>query len=308
MLEFINLPRQAAAYGTATVTFTASKATTVPAGTTVRTSSKVYWTTDEDLVFSGAGSDDVGVTCTVYGVHNAAIGEINTLVTSISGITAVTNASAAVPGRLIETDAELKLRHSTAVETSGERDEASIAEAIGNVDGVSAVLIHEPDDVSEVWPYVIGGDSDDIAEAMDPQITIGIAPILQGSETVDVYSDTLKKNRTMKFTYGSDVDVYIDLTIQVTGLFPADGDYQITESIADLFDGNNLGDDVIYFKIPGAVYEVPGAIIQSMTIGTSPSPSGTSNISMTNAQRASLGVVRDGEGVITASNLTITHG
>jgi hypothetical protein len=112
----------------------------------------------------------------------------------------------------------------------------------------------------------------------------------------------------MKFTYGSDVSVYIDLTIQVTGLFPADGDYQITENIAALFDGNNLADDVIYFQIPGAVYLVPGAIIQSLTIGTAPAPSGTSNISMGNSQRASLDVTRDGEGVITASNLTITHG
>jgi uncharacterized phage protein gp47/JayE len=308
ILEFINLPRQAAAYGTATITFTASKATTVPSGSVVRTASKVYWTTDEDLVFAGAGSDDVDVTCTVTGVHNAAIGEINTLVTSVSGITAVTNAAAAIPGRLRETNAELKLRHSTAVETSGERDEASIAEAIGNVSGVSAVLIYEPDDSSEVWTYVIGGDSAEIAAAMDPQITIGVAPILQGSTSVDVYSTTLKKNRTMKFTYGSDVSVYIDLTIQVTGLFPADGDYQITENIAALFDGNNLADDVIYFQIPGAVYLVPGAIIQSLTIGTAPAPSGTSNISMGNSQRASLDVTRDGEGVITASNLTITHG
>ena len=308
LLELLNLPRQAAAKGTASVTFTASKATTVPSGSVVRTASKVYWTTDEDLIFSGSGSDSVDVTCTVEGVQNAAIGEINVLVTSVSGITAVTNAAAAIPGRSRETDAELKLRHSTAVETSGERDEASIAEAIGNVSGVSAVLIYEPSDAAEVWTYVIGGDSADIAAAMDPQVTIGIAPILQGTTSVDVYSTTLKKNRTMKFTYGSDVDIYIDLEIQVTGLFPADGDYQITENIAALFDGNNLGDDVIYFQIPGAVYLVPGAIIQSLTIGTAPSPSGTDNVAMGNSQRASLGVVRDGDGVITASNLTITHG
>lgn len=308
ILELINLPRQAAAKGTATVTFTASKATTVPSGSVVRTASKVYWTTDEDLIFSGAGSDSIGVTCTVEGVHNAAIGEIDTLVTSVAGITSVTNAAAAIPGRLRETDAELKLRHSTAMETSGERDEASIAEAIGNVDGVSAVLVYEPSDAAEVWVYVIGGDADEVAAAMDPQVTIGIAPILQGSESVDVYNTPLQKNRTMKFTYGSDVDVYIDLTIQVTGLFPADGDYQITENIADLFDGNNLGDNVIYFQIPGAVYLVPGAIIQALTIGTSPSPSGTADLTMENSQRASLGIVRDDEGAITASNLTITHG
>jgi uncharacterized phage protein gp47/JayE len=307
ILELIDLPRQAAAPSTATETFTASKATTVPAGTTVRTASNVYWTTDEELVFSGAGSDTVGITCTRDGPNNAEIGEIDTLVSTVVGITSVTNAAAAIPGRFIETDAELKLRHSTAVATSGERDAASISEAIGNVDAVSAVLVYEPADASEIWVYVIGGDEDEIAAAMDPQVGAGLAPILQGTTSVDVYSATLKQDRTMKFTYGTDVDVYIDLAIQITGLFPADGDYQITAAIAELFDGINLGDDILYLQISGYVYRVPGVIIQSLKIGLTVSPTGTVDIPANNGQRLSAGIVRDDTGVIIASNIVISH-
>ena len=297
ILELINMSRQSAARSTATETFTASKATTVPAGTVVRTSSKVYWTTDEDLVFTAAGSASVGITCTVDGANNAAADEINVLVTSISGITAVTNADAAIPGRLRETDAELKLRHSTAVATSGDRDAASIAEAVGSVDGVSAVLPIEDYDADTVTIYVIGGDDDEIAAAMDPQITIGVGPILQGTTSVDIYNSNIKQARTMKFTRGADVDIYIALTIQVTSLFPADGDAQIKSAISDLFEELTLGDDVVYLKLPGAIYQVAGVIVQSLYIGTAASPTGTADIEMDNSQRP----------VIDEGNISITH-
>jgi len=309
ILELIGLFRQSAAFSTATVTFTASKAATIPAGTTVKTEANVYWETDEELVFSGSGTDDVDITCTKYGANNAAAAEINTIVNSVDGITAVTNAAAAIPGRLIESDAEFKLRHDTAVATSGERDAASISEAVGAVAGVSAVLTVEDYDLDAVNVYVIGGADADIATAMDPQITIGVGPILEGTTSVDVYSSTLKQNRTMKFTRGANVDVYIDILIETTDLYPSDGDLQIKEAFDALgtFDGNNLGDDVLYLKMPAGVYAVPGAIISTLYIGLSPSPTGVVDLVMANTQRASLDVVRDADGFIISSNITISH-
>lgn len=293
ILELINMARQSAVASTATVTCTVSKATTIPAGSTVRTSANVYFTTDEELVFVGAGSDNVDVTCTEYGPNNAAIGEINTIVSTVNGWTSVTNAAAATTGRLRETDAELKLRHAVAVSTSGERDSASISEAVGNVDGVSAVLVD--DDSYPVATYVIGGTDADVAEAIDGALTVGIETA--GTTSNDVYSDTTKQTRAINFTRAVDLNIYIDLEIEVTALFPADGDDQIKTAIADLFDGNNISDDVIYLKLPGAVYTVPGCIVSAIYVGTAPSPTGTSDISVSNTQRA----------VIDSADITITH-
>jgi hypothetical protein len=293
VLELIGMAFQSEAASTATVTCTVSKATTIPTGSVVRTAANVYFTTDEALVFVASGSDDVGVTCTVNGPNAAGIGEINTIVSSVSGWTAVTNAAAATPGRLQESSAEVKARHTTAVSTSGERDSASVSESVGNVSGVSAVLVD--DDVYPVKVYVIGGDSDAVAEAIDNQLTMGI--LTAGTTSVDVYNETTKRDRTISYTLANNLDIYCDISIQTTATFPEDGDDQIKAAIVALSDSQLIDDDVIYLKIPGAVYQVPGLILVTAYIGTAPSPSGTSDITVSKTQRA----------VFSADNIDITH-
>jgi hypothetical protein len=293
VLELIGMAFQSETPSTATVTCTVTKATTILAGSIVKTATNVYFTTDEALVFVGAGSDDVAVTCTVNGPNAAAIGEINTIVSSAPGWTTVTNAAAAVPGRLQESDAEIKVRHTAAVATSGERDSASITEAVGNVSGVSAVLVD--DDSYPVAIYVIGGTDALVAAAIDGQLTVGIETA--GTTSVDVYSSTTKQDKTISFTRAVDLDIYIDLEIEVTSTFPSDGDTQIKTAIEALFDGIGIDDDVIYLKIPGAAFSVPGMNVSAAYVGTAPSPSGTSDISVSKTQRA----------VIDTANITITH-
>lgn len=293
ILELINMNRQSAAKSTATITCTVDRAATIPAGSLVRTAANVYFATDEDLVLVAAGSDDVGCTCTEYGPNNAGIGEINVIVSSAKGWTTVINAEAAIPGRFRENDAELKARHAISVATSGDRDSASIMEAVGGVYGVSAVLVD--DNSYPVATYVIGGSDEDVAAAIDEQLVIGIETA--GTTSVDVYNVTTAQEREINFTRATDLDIYIDIEIQVTALFPADGDEQIKAAINALFDGNNIADDVIYLRIPGAVYTVPGCIITTLTIGTSPAPAGTSDISVGFTQRA----------VIDTANVTISH-
>jgi uncharacterized phage protein gp47/JayE len=142
---------------------------------------------------------------------------------------------------------------------------------------------------------VIGGTDAAVAAAIDNQLTVGIETA--GTTDVDVYNATTKQTREISFTRAVDLDIYIDIDIQITALFPADGDDQIKEALADLFDGKNIGDDVIYLQLPGAVYEVPGCIISALTVGIAPAPVGTSDILVGLTNRA----------VIDAANITITH-
>lgn len=297
LLELINLYRQAAAKSTVTLTCTATKATTIPAGSLARTSANVYFATDSDLVFVGAGSDDVTATCTVNGPYNAAVGEVNIISTSVNGWSAVTNAAAAIPGRDRETDAEFKNRHAAAVATSGDRDAASIDEAVGAVSGVSAVkVVEDYTSATPVYVYVIGGADADVAESIDSQRTVGIGT--GGTTAVSVYDETVRDSVTIRFTRAADRPIYIDLAIAVnTALFPADGDAQIKDNLVALFDGQEIGEDVIYLTLPGAILQVPGCTINTLTVGTAPSPSGTSDVSIPVDERA----------VIDAADIGITH-
>lgn len=297
ILEVIGLYRQAAAKSTVTLTLTVDRAVTIPAGKIVQTAAKVQWVTDEDLVFAGAGSDTVAATCTVTGPNNAAAGEINEIVTPVGGWTAVTNAAAAIPGRNRELDAELKVRHTAAVATSGERDAASIYEAVAAVTGVDAVAVVE-DYTSDtpVHVYVIGGADEDIAAAIDNTITAGIG--LAGTTSVVVYNATIKTNKTIKFTRATDLDTYVSVTVLTNpALYPSDGDDQIKANIVAIYDGQGIGENVVYWELPGAVYDVEGATMTALYLDTVSPPTGTSDIVVAQDKRA----------VITAANITIVH-
>ena len=289
VLQLIGMEFQSAAKSTVTLTCVATEACTIPAGSTVRTAAKVKFLTLADLVFVGAGSQDVSAECEVEGPIEAGIGEINVIVTAIKGWASVTNAAAATPGRYLELDSEIKDRHTVAVSTSGERDLASIYEAVTAIAGVSACLpLETPGDDNPISVIVIGGDDDDVALAIDNNRTAGIGTA--GTTSVDVYSAVTKQTETIRFTRGANVPVYADFTLQIVNpsLFPINGEDLIREGVIDIFSGWTLGDDVIHSQLPAAVYAVPGVIVKSLLLGTSSPPATSTDLAMGNTQRPTI--------------------
>lgn len=287
LFALIGLARQAAAYSTVTLTYTVSKATTVPAGHKVKTAANVQFQTTEALVFTGAGSDDVTATCTQYGAYDAAIGEVSIPVTTVDGVTSVTNAAAAIPGRLRATDAQYRAAHALAVATSGENDLASIYEALLAVTGVSSVYTEEDDEAHTVTTAVIGGADDDVAEAINNNLTAGIGTV--GSTEVDVYSATTKQTKTIRFSRAANANFYVDITIQRdTALYPDDGDDQIRAALVTATETLRINDTVSYYSLFAPVYTVPGVTVAALYLGWAPSPSGTSDLTTTILQRPNL--------------------
>ena len=293
-IAFIGLERQAAAYSTiAQLQLTATQATTVQAGSRYGTAAGVIFVTDEDLVFAAAGTDTVAATCTVVGANNAAIGEVSIIKTSVSGITAVTNLTAAVPGRLRQTDVQARQSHTLAVETSGDNDSASIYEALFQVSGVSAVYVFDNDTndtvsgvpSKNIYVTVIGGSDADIAEAIDNNKTSGVPTF--GAETVSVYNETTRQSKNINFDRGANVNVYVELNITKTaGVFPENGEDTIEAAILALYTDNRLNDDVIYNAHWGPAYSVDGVTVNSLKVDTINPPVGVVDIPMTAKQRA----------------------
>lgn len=286
LLEILGIYRQSAAYSTVTLTLTATKATTVPAGSQYSTATGIVFATDEALVFTGAGTDTVDATCTVAGAYEAGIGEVTTIVTPVYGISASTNLAAATPGRDRETDAQLKARHTLAVSTSGDGDLASIYEAVTNVSGVSAAYIEDDTTTTSIHVVVIGGDDDDIADAIYGAKTAGIATT--GSESVSVYDEIIAKSTTINFDRGAAVPIHIELTLTKLTNYPLDGDTQIKTALAALIADKRIGDDVIYTELYSAIYSVPGHYVTALKVDTVDPPTGTSTITISTTQRATL--------------------
>ena len=75
-----------------------------------------------------------------FGPIYTAAGELSTIITAIGGLFGITNPLDLTTGRNIETDEELRLRHSLSVQQAGSGTLASIVAAVRNVDGVTAVI------------------------------------------------------------------------------------------------------------------------------------------------------------------------
>jgi hypothetical protein len=308
LLELVGISRQEATFSTAPLQLTASAATTVPAGTRYATATDLIFTTDEELVFSAAGTGSVASTCTVVGANNAAINEINVIKDSVSRITAVTNTAAATPGRLQETDPELKDRHTTAMQTTGNDDVSSLFLAVSQVSGVSGVYVFDNDTTTaidgvpagSIYVTVIGGTAADIAKAIDDNKTAGVPT--HGSQTVSVYNETTSQAKDIHYDIAAHAPIFIDLNISVTeGVFPEDGEAQIRANYVTSFANYKTAQDVIYNSLGGPVYQVPGLLVNTIKVGLSASPTGVIDVPLSALQKAQITTAQS------ATNITITQ-
>lgn len=211
---------------------------------------------------------------------------ITQIVTPVLGWDSVTNPLASSPGRLEETDEELRLRfRNTKLDRSTNLLDSLYA-ALINLEGVQEVAIYENDtsvtDSNGVLghsflPVVLGGSSQAIAEAIWENKPIGI---LSQGNTVVTITDTQGFLHDIGFERPSPVNIYIiiNLTTDPTS-YPGDGDNQIKQYIIDYASENiGVGDDVIWSRLFTPINMVAGHEVDSLYIGTSPSPSGTANI------------------------------
>lgn len=220
---------------------------------------------------------------------------IDTILTPMLGWDSVINPIAATSGEDRETDEQLRLRF-----RNGKFDRATntidaIYSALINLDGVTEVTIYENDtsvpDSNGVpghsfLPIVSGGLSTEIANAIWENKPIGILSV--GNTTVSI-SDSQGFPHPISFSRPNPVVIYISMDITTDVNFPANGNDQIRSALIEYFASNfGTGDDVIYSRLYTAINSVPGHQVNSLTVGTTPSPVGTSNVAIAFDQIASL--------------------
>lgn len=220
---------------------------------------------------------------------------IDTILTPMLGWDSVNNPVAATPGEDRETDEELRLRF-----RNGKFDRAtntldSIYSALINLDNVSEVTIYENDTsvvdgngvpAHSFLPIVSGGLSTDIANAIWDNKPVGI--LSYGNTTVSI-SDIQGSPHDISFSRPDPVVIYISMNITTDVNFPANGNDAIKSALIDYFTANfGTGDDVIYSRLYTPINSIPGHEVVSLTIGTSPSPVGTSNVVISFDEIASL--------------------
>lgn len=235
----------------------------------------------------------IKVRATGQGVANVAgpivqqVGTIDTILTPILGWDSVINPVVAVPGLNKETDEELRARF-----RNGKFDRATntldaIYSALINLVGVTEVVIYENDTsvvdgngvpAHSFLPIIVGGLSIDIANAIWGNKPIGI--LSYGNTTV-VINDIQSMPHDVSYSRPNPLVTYITLNITTDSTFPANGRAAIKSAIEQYYTDNlGVGDDVVYSRLYTPVNTIPGFQVNSMFIGTAPSPAGTSNINI----------------------------
>lgn len=228
---------------------------------------------------------------------------IDTISVPISGWDSVVNPVAATTGRLTETDEELRERFRNSKFFQSQNIVEAILDALLNVAGVVDAIVYENDtatvDLNGVpghsfLPIVLGGLPSDIAQAIWENKPTGIPSV--GNTTVQI-ADSQGILHSISYRQPTEVPIYVTMTIENLGTMPGDAPAQIKQNLSNYSDSSLfIGDDVTYSRLYTPINAVGGFAVNSLFIGTSPNPTGTSNIVIAFDEVAS----------ISADNITVT--
>jgi len=235
VVALIGLKRSEATYATGIVTFSVDEAAgadiTIPEGTVVGTEDEsiLFETSEEGTLLEEGTSVDIPVIAQEKGVDgNVSGGSISALLSSISEIDSIINASAMTGGGDAETDSELRIRAMT-MKPTAKGTVAALESALLALDGVTDVNIVEDTDLHTVDISVAGGDSGEITAAIAETRPCGIAVTWDYATAV-----------------GIDVTVTVVKTADAT---ESDVQTQVSAAISEWLSAKEIGEDLAYYDL-----------------------------------------------------------
>lgn len=284
VVKLNGITRKAASHSTCDVTLTGTAFTQITNGA-VQDKAGIIWDLPSSVVIGSDGTLITTATCRETGAVSALVGDLDTIYTPTYGWTAVTNHAAAVQGRDVETDAELRQRQSVSTSNPSQTMLAGTKGAIAALPNVSRFAVYENDTnssaVSEDNPYglpphsitcvVEGGTDQDIAEAI--YIHKGIGCYTNGTVPVQ-FTDQNEYVNTIRFSRPTYKDVYVNLEVKKYTGYVSSVISQVRLAIYDYLASLTVGSDVSISMLIGVITACNPDInkpifgIKSIKIGT----------------------------------------
>lgn len=232
LIKLAGIVRRPATRSQVDVDIVVTKDLTLPIGYEVKDDLDQIWLTIAAVPLL-TGSNAVTLYAENFGAVEALAGTVTTPATIVIGVSSVTNALAATQGADEETDEALRIRREQSIQAPVTSSIGGMFTALGNVAGVTDVVVYENDTAIDdvitgipahsIWCIVEGGTVADIVEAMAKNKTGGVDTwgIVSGA-----YIETVTKPdlttfdivHQMDFDRPLDVPLYISMTIQGTGV------------------------------------------------------------------------------------------
>lgn len=265
-----------------------------------------------DSLLDGVTPVVISVAETVLGVYQGTVdclsetsGAIdvneNTLTvidTPITGLDRVFNPDDAITGRAIETDPEYRIRSETDIQVSRAGTAAAIAAAILDLNedtskaAILSAVVFENDtnaiDVAgrpaksfESIIYQDGNSTERDQEIAEQIMSAKPAGIESFGTVTKAVIDSQGFAKSISFSRADEVDIYLELDLTVTSVYPTDGDTQVKALMKAFGDDLGVGADVIvYPALVGELTSIAGITDVVVRIGTSPGPVSDSNITI----------------------------
>lgn len=210
---------------------------------------------------------------------------ITQILTPVLGWDNVTNPLATTLGSDEETDSQLRERFRQSKYIRATNILEALYSALISLDNIKEVQIYENDtDLTDdkgipahsFLPIVLGGLDSEVANTIWKRKPLGIRSV--GNTSVVIY-DSQGFAHSIGFQRPVPVPVYITINLTTDSNYPEGGDDNIKTDLVSYFNNNfGIGDDIVYSRLYTPINLVPGHQVNSLYIGTSPNPTGNSNI------------------------------
>ena len=260
------------------------------------------WLTNVEVTIPPGLSVDAAVTAENTGAIEAAVGAINTIVTTTAGWNTVTNAAEAVLGEAVESDADYRLRSEDT--GTGHTTEEAIYTRLSELDDVDSVSVisnrTDAIDANGIPPhgfwaviYPNTANQQDIAEAIWGSAGAPAGIEMKGGVTATV-TDTNGNGQQIKWDWADAVDVWVSVVGTKDVDYPSGGDTLVEDAIVAHFAAVDVGADVNPLPIESAVaVAVPGITILEarMKVGGAPGGGDTTPLVIAIDEYADLNAV-----------------
>ena len=267
------LSKLVAAPAVGQVTFTATNDATVPAGTIISVQGdpdRRFQTTSElNIVFSTSATGTVGVVALENGKTVVPPNLLTVLESTLPNIASVTNVDNIDDGRLLETDAEFRLRIQQSRATPGSSTQGAIQSAVAAINSVDSVTVlqNRTGDVdsagiprNSIEVIVEGADDaateNAVAQAIYDNVAAGIGIYSHDSSSGTAVDANSGQAVTIPFT--KPTEVQLEITADLTTANAYQGDAAAQQAVVDYVATLALGEDLTISKLACVLSDLEG--------------------------------------------------
>lgn len=299
LVAFNGITRNEAEFTTVGCNLTANAAgSTVPEGTIF--SDTVNGNTvalDSEQIIAPSATELASCTATEEGPIEFEADTIQNIDTPVYGLESVNNPADAIVGQNEESDTELRARRWQAAIVTASTNDGAIFKAVSDIQESTDTKVHSNKGSSidvfgvppgQIWTINEGAADADVAKAIYEHTSAGIG--WYGTVTEPYVDPDSGDSYDIKFSRPDYIDIYIIVNLTKNkefGEYPGDGDTLIKNRLIFFFDNRQkLSIDVVNSRLYTPVNVIPGHSIDSILIGTVPSPTTSDDIPITLNEKA----------------------